>query len=148
MLISKRSYADHGSPEQKRVEALLGTNPSFNMLPNLKQIEAKEFWHHVSICGWPRVTIHVNKCKYPIEDESGDVRPSWASPVVTLVDHGHMIGGGFAVAHIYSGKGEGSQHYFTWGVCDHEFRGKTIGRCLNLYTCTKCGKSYEVDSSD
>jgi DnaJ-class molecular chaperone len=26
--------------------------------------------------------------------------------------------------------------------------GKTIGRCLTLYTCTECGRKREIDSSD
>lgn len=31
--------------------------------------------------------------------------------------------------------------------CVHEFTEKGIGNCLHLWTCTKCGKSMEVDSS-
>lgn len=32
--------------------------------------------------------------------------------------------------------------------CDHKFQLVNTGRCLNQLTCTECGYSYEVDSSD
>ena len=34
-------------------------------------------------------------------------------------------------------------------TCIHEWdRGVNVGRCLNTYTCTKCGKKQTIDSSD
>lgn len=38
--------------------------------------------------------------------------------------------------------------YFTFTKCLHEYKGVKTGNCLYQYTCTKCGASYEVDSSD
>lgn len=37
--------------------------------------------------------------------------------------------------------------YFRVG-CNHEYSSQTIGNCLNRLTCSKCGHSYTVDSSD
>lgn len=48
-------------------------------------------------------------------------------------------------------------HCTGWGMvkpgldatCLHEWdRGVNVGRCLNTYTCVKCGKKQTVDSSD
>lgn len=35
-------------------------------------------------------------------------------------------------------------------TCAHEWDGPTrnVGRCLNIWTCSKCGQEREVDSSD
>jgi len=32
--------------------------------------------------------------------------------------------------------------------CTHTYTRKTVGRCLNRYTCQNCNDSYEIDSSD
>lgn len=32
--------------------------------------------------------------------------------------------------------------------CDHNFVGKSAGRCYTIYTCTSCGHRYDIDSSD
>ena len=32
--------------------------------------------------------------------------------------------------------------------CKHNIETTNLGRCYNRYTCTKCGYSYSVDSSD
>ena len=32
--------------------------------------------------------------------------------------------------------------------CKHYFTGRTIGRCYNRYTCTKCDSQYDIDSGD
>lgn len=32
--------------------------------------------------------------------------------------------------------------------CTHEYRGRTIGRCLTEYTCSHCGDNFQIDSSD
>lgn len=34
------------------------------------------------------------------------------------------------------------------GELGHSRKETNIGRCLNRYTCDKCGFSYEIDSSD
>lgn len=35
-----------------------------------------------------------------------------------------------------------------WAACAHEFKSSTVANCLTRYTCTKCGKAHDVDSSD
>ena len=32
--------------------------------------------------------------------------------------------------------------------CHHEYVGRNAGRCYTIYTCKKCGSSYDIDSSD
>lgn len=32
--------------------------------------------------------------------------------------------------------------------CQHTVTGRTAGRCYNIYTCTKCKFSYDIDSGD
>lgn len=32
--------------------------------------------------------------------------------------------------------------------CEHTVTGRNAGRCYHIYTCTKCGFSYDIDSGD
>ncbi len=32
--------------------------------------------------------------------------------------------------------------------CNHTVQGRSAGRCYNIYTCTKCKFSFDIDSSD
>jgi hypothetical protein len=32
--------------------------------------------------------------------------------------------------------------------CTHKYTRRTVGRCLNEYTCDNCGDRYQIDSSD
>lgn len=32
--------------------------------------------------------------------------------------------------------------------CTHHFLGRVAGRCYTVYTCDKCGSSYDIDSGD
>jgi len=32
--------------------------------------------------------------------------------------------------------------------CTHSFTGRNAGRCYTIYTCTKCGYNYDIDSGD
>ena len=54
MLVSARSYVSLDSDIGRRVAELLGKDPKFDELPNIKEITAADFWHHVSIWGMPR----------------------------------------------------------------------------------------------
>lgn len=41
----------------------------------------------------------------------------------------------------------GTVKVFRFG-CEHAMKSETVGNCLHRYTCTKCGFSEVVDSSD
>lgn len=38
--------------------------------------------------------------------------------------------------------------FFKFSDCVHTYNQQNLGRCYNAYTCTKCGDSFAVDSSD
>jgi hypothetical protein len=58
-------------------------------------------------------------------------------------------GGGFVRAFHYDWPEHRQQvKFYRWASCEHVREQKNIGRCLNRYTCSKCGHFYDVDSSD
>lgn len=107
-------------------------------LPNLKTYGVREFWHWMSIWTMP-ASMYVQSQK----DEGGRFKP-----VVFIIDHGELIGGGFVVKCYYSGPKDGQQEYMWWRECEHEFSHKSGGNCYHIYTCKKCKLGYSVDSSD
>lgn len=109
-------------------------------LPNLKKIEATEFWHHASCWALPQSTY--------VERQKDQDSQGWFTPVTYVVNHGKLTGGGFVVKCYYSGPRAGQQDFFTWCECDHDFEHKSGGNCYHIYTCKKCGARYDVDSSD
>ena len=47
------------------------------------------------------------------------------------------------------GKATGKSYLRDDGTpCEHEYTGRTKGRCWTEYTCKHCGYSYDIDSSD
>lgn len=38
--------------------------------------------------------------------------------------------------------------FFIFETCAHAYDRKNIGRCYNRYTCSICGHTYSIDSSD
>jgi hypothetical protein len=121
-------------------------------LPNMKPSDESEFWGSMS--SWGHYFTRASLRTMQLEDSSGKKR--WANVHLYFVDVMQRRSGGFAVVKFYDeyvgkypdGKYVGEVQYFTWNKCDHVFKEKNIGRCLHLYTCEKCGDSYEVDSSD
>lgn len=109
-------------------------------LPNMKPIESKEFWHWASIWGLPK-TNYVQAQKDPV---SG----GYFKPVVFVLNHSELIGGGLVAKHYYSGPRAGEVEYAEWRECDHTFEHQSGGNCYHIYTCSKCGARYDVDSSD
>lgn len=115
--------------------------PQFATLPNLKRITENDFWwsnmHHSA-----KAEIYVGRQVNKIEiDGSAD----WRDVILYWQDRDYLANGGHAVLWCYNRK---ETHYFEWRACDHTFKSQNIGRCLNRYTCTKCGVSHDVDSSD
>jgi hypothetical protein len=41
----------------------------------------------------------------------------------------------------------GKVKMYSCAICDHDFKGIKLGNCWYKMTCSKCGYSYEVDSS-
>jgi len=108
-------------------------------LPNMKEVSAKDFWLWISIWGGPKTT-------YIQSQQEGE--RNWFNPVVFVIDHSDLAGGGFVVKNFYSGPRAGEQAFFRWRECDHEFEHKSGGNCYHIYTCKKCGARHDVDSSD
>lgn len=122
---------------EARVKALLGSDQTKWPLPNMKPVTEAQFWG--------QLTIFTHKA----DTYYGQVKigEEWATVRLMLVDGGHLIGGGLAVAR-FSTYNKERVAYFQWSDCDHTFTEKNVGRCLHRYTCTKCNRAYEVDSSD
>lgn len=58
-------------------------------------------------------------------------------------------GVGFKMMPVPGGRhGDVRPVYFKFGPCVHDYVHKNVGRCLHRYTCSNCGHSYEIDSSD
>jgi hypothetical protein len=106
--------------------------------PNLKPCTEHDYWRSI----WFDFKAESWIGRVQVADRS------WATAMLFYVGHGDHIDGGFAVLKVYSPSEAQRVEYFTWGACDHDFTQKTIGNCLNRYTCAKCGKAYDVDSSD
>lgn len=105
-------------------------------LPNLKDSSEKEFW------GW-RASY-----TFPVEISVGSVQIEgrWANLMIYWLGHSQFIDGGFAVA-VFREYQKEEVRYYEWRACDHVFTHKNTGNCQHQYTCEKCGKSYDVDSS-
>lgn len=70
------------------------------------------------------------------------------TPILFYIGHSQLIDGGLVVVEAYSGAEQGKVRYFQWRKCEHVFQSATIGNCLTRYTCKRCTKFYDVDSSD
>lgn len=44
--------------------------------------------------------------------------------------------------------GSSKVRFFSFALCGHDYETKNVGRCLNTYTCKKCGYAETIDSSD
>jgi hypothetical protein len=106
--------------------------------PNLRPATADLFWREVTNFGFPS----------PVVLSSMRVDGSWATPAVFPLNRAQYLGGGFVIYVFYSGPKAGTQEYFTYSECVHEFQARTIGNCWTAHTCAKCGARYDVDSSD
>jgi hypothetical protein len=55
---------------------------------------------------------------------------------------------GVSIVSDYWGKDGKFVHFYSFAKCSHDWKSVSIGHCLRRETCTKCGISHEVDSSD
>lgn len=106
-------------------------------LPNMKEVKATDFWGHRS--SW----------HFPAELWVGQMQidGAWATLMLYWVDNAHLINGGYAVAVFSRRQQDDDVRYYEWRACAHEFTHRSKGNCWHEYTCNKCGKSYDVDSS-
>lgn len=113
-------------------------------LPNMKKVTEREFWANEST--W---TTHVraNGGQIQLNNPNPPYGTEWGHLMLYFVNHGRFTGGGYAVMFYYWRK-ENPVEYYEWCSCDHSFKETNISNCYNKYTCTKCGASYTVDSSD
>lgn len=134
-------YTHHSATDEDACDAALGLKSRFAEpawpLPNMKRVEEKDFWNHAASWSWSAEGYGGH---FKIGDE-------WATVRIFYAGHSRLIDGGYAVA-VFRGYQEERVEYYEWRACDHVFASKNVGRCLNRYTCEKCGKSYEIDSSD
>jgi hypothetical protein len=176
-MLMQVNRADPEGKIKQRFLALLGVeNEVFGRgesiwpLPNLEETTVAEFF------GWQSsysFTAQAHLLQFKHEDvdqeDSSDIfkHPRWSHAWVYLVDHGHLEGGGYAVLYTYNRRADygkkpgecgdalGSKdanapciQVYTWRQCVHEFTQQNVGRCLNKYTCKKCGANHTIDSSD
>lgn len=141
MLINKIEHAPADDKTRVAMFAALGVEKEYHRpawpLPNMKPSDEKSFWSWRSFYTFP-MEIWVGQIK---------INGEYANLMLYWLGHGQFIDGGFAVA-VFRQYQRERVEYFEWRACDHKFNGRTIGNCRNEYTCEKCGKSYEIDSSD
>lgn len=107
-------------------------------LPNLEELTPQQFWSSQT----------QNSPTLWTWQQSRKIDGGWCYVTILFRGHGHLPDGGFAVLSPSGSDVDGRPvRYFRWSACAHDFRSKTIGNCLHRYTCTKCGVSYDVDSS-
>jgi len=126
--------------DKAELTALFGgkepTWPPPNLLPSTEQ----DYWFYRSIWFSFKAECWLGR----VQMGSG----SHGTAMLFYVGSGDHIDGGFAVINVYSPSTAKRTEYFTWSACVHEWASKTIGNCNTRYTCTKCGKFHDVDSSD
>lgn len=121
--------------------------PIFETMPNVKFVTESEFWGWRASSGFRAEAWCQNRiAKSPRATPDGKEMDGWATMLLFFVDRAHYIDGGFGVLYFHS-YGNEEVRYFGWRKCDHDFTHKSTGNCQHEYTCTKCGKSYDVDSS-
>ena len=142
MLLSIAGGEYKGSDAVKaKFRAALGLDHEFGNpawpLPNLELSSEKEFW------GWRASQGFKAEAwcgHYTVFGEPATLLIYW-------LDNSFYANGGFAVAVIYRGTVADEARYFSWRTCVHDFNHQRTGNCQYKYTCTKCGVSYDVDSS-
>lgn len=110
------------------------------MYPNMKEISADEFSSHtIFTYGFDFVDYR-------------QILSENLSPEFKNKGYGFMAG--HALINKFFGKGvfitkvNDEAKFFALTKCEHTYTEKNLSMCLHEYTCTKCGFTYEVDSSD
>ena len=128
----------HGDDKtgRERIVKALGLKTQWDALPwplpSMRRIDDMQMWSRLTLHS-PKAWIYAGRQR--IDGEGADVTLLWD-------DTESMTNGGFAVLRF-----EKRIDHYSWMTCDHSFSRRSVGNCLHLYTCSKCGASYEVDSS-
>lgn len=108
--------------------------------PNLTRIEPSEFWAEFARYGFSE-RREFRLFVIPLEGE-----PAWIQSVHLLFGAGDA---GFAITAASRDHGRTYEpKFYKFFLCEHAIEHvATTGNCLNRYRCSKCGWTYEVDSS-
>jgi hypothetical protein len=137
--------ADHNA-------AVYGPTKNFNALPpNLRECPNSDFFHYIGTYG-----LSKSEYRQPIvvEPETGE---KVFTPALHLLYFNASKTEGFAYAVEWSYDGLSKSEYrsnfwlrtYRFSECHpHNDTAVKLGNCYYQYTCSKCGRSYTVDSSD
>ena len=120
------------------------TYNDFDTLPNVKRISADEFAKSMLFTYKPQQTFTGSLEVDPKEREhSWSEGGKYFDHVLAFRMHD---GTGYAIRNRYW---KGEVEYYRFGECFHDnMSRRTIGNCLNEYTCKDCGYKTVIDSSD
>ena len=125
----------------------------YNDFPlNMRECSSSEFWHWFGT--YSQVAQEHRQPQYDLADDM-PYGGHWGNLTLLYSDRDCTEGYAFTTQWDHTRTKSGKQapndfwpRFFKFGPCMHHYAEKNIAQCLRRYTCTKCGKSYEVDSSD
>jgi len=136
--------------EQRKVR---GSGWHYNDFPpNMRECSPAEFWNNMS-----SYYFHGTEFRQPMYERSEDMPYGghWGNLTLLYTDKEYTEGFAYTTEWDYTPvKARGTAphdfwpRFFKFGVCIHEWSGMSVGRCLMQCTCKKCGKTYQIDSSD
>lgn len=127
----KEIYNHTGIVNPEKFEDVFGGYNDYP--PNWKQVTEKEFSHSMFFFYEPTIRDH--------RQMMTDSRSSMLDATL------YFFHDGSGVAMSADHKNE-EVNYYTFGVNEHDFEERNIGRCLTEKKCKRCGYVEEVDSSD
>lgn len=130
-----------------------GSGKHFNDFPlNFREISPADFWHWYG--SYIPTAIEFRQPSLP-KDKEAPYGDCWGNLNMLFSDPAKTEGYAFTTNWDFHPTKSGKQaphdfwpRFFKFGPCIHKFIEKKVGNCLHKHTCTKCGKSYTVDSSD
>jgi len=109
---------------------------AFNSPPvNLREVSEHTY---VLSSFFNRIPTHIEYRQVYID------KPNLTREMIELTMFYHPDNTGYALSRKYW---DGKMRYFLFG-CEHKWKSTNIGRCLSRDTCTECGYTTVIDSSD
>jgi hypothetical protein len=125
----------------------------YNDFPlNMREISPAQFWNW-----YGTYTPVAQEFRQPQYDRNEDMTYGghWGNLMMFYTDYDYTEGYAFTTQWDHTRTTSGYKapndfwpRFFKFGPCIHHYVEKKIDKCLHRHTCTKCGKSYEIDSSD